>query len=91
MNTRKYPRSTLEAFGCRGDAACAIERPSPAGRIAGGILALAIGLCMVVALAYWMADEPQVHEMTEAEKKAELRKQRWERAIESSFKKGSEK
>jgi hypothetical protein len=29
MNTRKYPRSTVEAFGCRGDAACAVERPRP--------------------------------------------------------------
>jgi len=27
MNTRRYPRSTLEAFGCDAESACAIERP----------------------------------------------------------------
>lgn len=44
MNTRKYPRSTVEAFGCRGDAACAIERPRPYPRT--------LWVTMVVAVAY---------------------------------------
>ena len=43
MNTRKYPRSTVEAFGCRGDAACAIERPRPYPRT----LWVAMGMAVV--------------------------------------------
>lgn len=31
MNTRRYPRTTVEAFGCRGDDACALTRTYRAG------------------------------------------------------------
>ena len=47
MNTRKYPRTTLEAFGCDARSACAIERERPiynyitVGCIIGIVLTLA--------------------------------------------------
>lgn len=44
MNTRRYPRTTVQAFGCRGDDACAIERPRPYPRT--------LWVTMVVAVAY---------------------------------------
>ncbi len=42
MNTRKYPRSTVEAFGCRGDDACSIERPRTGHRVAYWTMAFAV-------------------------------------------------
>lgn len=53
MNTRRYPRNTVEAFGCRGDDACAIERPSRGHRVA--YWTLAFGLVYVIALVVWEA------------------------------------
>ena len=44
MNTRRFPRSELEAFGCRGDAACALERPRPYPRT--------LWITMIVAVVY---------------------------------------
>lgn len=44
MNTRRYPRTAVEAFGCRGDDACAIERPRPYPRT--------LWITMAVAVAY---------------------------------------
>lgn len=51
-NTRKYPRSTLEAFGCDAVSACAIERPRT-NAIADYALAVVIGLGLCAALASW--------------------------------------
>ena len=51
MNTRRFPRSTVEAFGCRGDAACAVERPSRGHRVANWTM---VGACLyLVALLIW--------------------------------------
>lgn len=47
MNTRKYPRTSIEAFGCRGDDACAIEKPRQGHRVA--------NWTMVAAFAYLAA------------------------------------
>ena len=44
MNTRRYPRTAVEAFGCRGDDACAIERPRPYPRT--------LWITMTVAVVY---------------------------------------
>jgi hypothetical protein len=59
MNTRRYPRSTLEAFGVDARTACAIERPQPRERIAGALLAWAIGVLLAAAAVAW-ATEPEV-------------------------------
>jgi hypothetical protein len=59
MNTRKYPRTTLEAFGCDATSACAIERPRRSESIASAILAVAIGVLMASAIVAW-ATEPDV-------------------------------
>jgi hypothetical protein len=53
MNTRKYPRSTLEAFGCDANTSCAIERPHPKEQAASVILAIIIGVLMTCALVHW--------------------------------------
>lgn len=53
MNTRKYPRTTTEAFGCRGDAACAVERPSRGHRAAYWTMALAV--VYLAGLLIWEA------------------------------------
>lgn len=51
MNTRRYPRNTVEAFGCRGDAACSLERPSRGHRAAYWTMAFA---CVyLIALLIW--------------------------------------
>ena len=42
MNTRRFPRSELEAFGCRGDDACALERPRPYPRTLWVTMAVAV-------------------------------------------------
>jgi hypothetical protein len=42
MNTRRYPRTSVEAFGCRGDDACAIEKPSNGHRAAYWTMAAAV-------------------------------------------------
>jgi hypothetical protein len=50
MNTRRYPRSTLEAFGCDARTACAIERPrNPDGVVAW--LGIAIIVCLLAAVS----------------------------------------
>lgn len=67
MNTRRYPRTTLEAFGVDARTACAIERPSPSESIAGVLLAVVIGLALVAAIYKW-ADEPPVNESPKVEK-----------------------
>jgi hypothetical protein len=78
MNTRKYPRTTLEAFGVDAETSCAIERPRKSESIAGTLLAVAIALGLVFAVYAWATEEP-VNPMPQA------KKQRWERAIEASF------
>ena len=42
MNARKFPRTAVEAFGCRGDDACAIERPRPYPRTLWITMAVAV-------------------------------------------------
>jgi len=51
VNTRKFPRTSVEAFGCRGDAACAIERPSRGHRAANW--AMVAAFLYLVALLIW--------------------------------------
>ena len=53
MNTRRYPRTTTEAFGCRGDAACAIERHSRGHRVANWTMAFAV--VYLIGLLIWEA------------------------------------
>jgi len=55
MNTRKFPRTSVEAFGCRGDAACAVERPSRGHRAAGWTVAAGFIYLIVLAVWEWMA------------------------------------
>jgi hypothetical protein len=76
MNTRKYPRSTLEAFGVDAETSCAIERPRKSESIAGTLLAVAIALGLVFAVYAWATEEPPM---------PQAKKERWERAIEASF------
>jgi hypothetical protein len=59
MSTRRYPRTTLEAFGVDATSACAIERPQPSERIAGALLAWVIGVLLAAAAVAW-ATEPDV-------------------------------
>ncbi|MDE2106016.1 MAG: hypothetical protein KGL39_52825 [Patescibacteria group bacterium] len=56
--TRMYPRTTLEAFGCRGDLACAVERPHSKEALYGVLLAIAIGIFMVLALMQNIDEKP---------------------------------
>jgi hypothetical protein len=58
MNTRKYPRTTLEAFGCRADTACAIERPASKESFYSIILAVLIGLFLALMLVNWAEEQP---------------------------------
>ena len=55
MNTRKYPRTLLEAFGVDANSACALERPSRTERGADVLLAVAIGLALAYGLFVWVA------------------------------------
>lgn len=52
MNTRQYPRSILQAFGCDAASACSIERPRP-NHIADYALAILIGIGLAVLLVAW--------------------------------------
>ncbi len=51
MNTRKFPRTAIEAFGCRGDDACAIEKPRTGHRAAAWTMAGAF--VYVIGLLIW--------------------------------------
>jgi len=84
MTTRKYPRTTLEAFGCKGDLACAIEKPSKRESFFSVLLAIVIGLLLCGALYARAGEEPK--ELTPAEKKALARQMKREKAVEASFK-----
>lgn len=54
MNTRRFPRSLLEAFGTDASSACAIEKPETAGeKMAGIVLAVVIGIAGAAALVHW--------------------------------------
>ena len=55
MNTRRFPRSTVEAFGCRGDTACSLERPSRGHRAANWTMAFAVVYLAALALWEWLA------------------------------------
>ena len=56
MNTRRFPRSLLEAFGTDHRSACAIERPESSGEtMAGIVLAVVIGVVGAAALVHWWA------------------------------------
>lgn len=55
MNTRRYPRSTLEAFGCDANTARAIERPHPKENAAAVVLVIIIGVLLACALVHWWA------------------------------------
>jgi len=56
MNTRRFPRSLLEAFGPDHRSACAIERPESSGeKMAGYVLAVVIGIGGAAALVHWWA------------------------------------
>ena len=53
MNTRKYPRSTMEAFPNTAEYGCAIERPRPYPRTLW--ITIALGFVYVIALGVWEA------------------------------------
>ncbi len=56
MNSRRFPRTLLEAFGTDAKSACAIERPESDGeRLAGVLLAIVIGVALAAALVNWWA------------------------------------
>ena len=54
-NTRTYPRTTVQAFGCRGNDACAIERPSRGHRVANWTMGFAVVYLAGLAVWEWLA------------------------------------
>jgi len=55
MTTRRYPRTTLEAFGCKADTACALERPEPWEEKAGLVLAIGLGIAIAAGLFFGLS------------------------------------
>jgi|JI9StandDraft_2_1071091.scaffolds.fasta_scaffold862473_1 hypothetical protein len=55
MNTRRFPRTSVEAFGCRGDAACPLERPSRDHRVANWTMGFALVYLIALAVWEWLA------------------------------------
>lgn len=54
MNTRRYPRSTAEAFPTGPQYGCAIEKPYHSWEPAAGYaLAIVIGVSLAAALVKW--------------------------------------
>jgi hypothetical protein len=59
MNTRKYTRTTLEAFGVDCRTACAIELPQRHDHVACVLLAIVIGVFAACVAVSW-AVEPEI-------------------------------